>query len=294
MGISVRQMAAFISVAQSSTFAEAAEKMHLSQPALSSAIKKLEQTLGGQLFSRSTRKVQLSHEGAEFYPLAKRLLQDWNDATTDIQNLFAMRRGRLMIAAMPSFANSLLPMLLKQFRDKWPEINLNIEDVVMESVIEKVHQSRAEIGFTFEPEHHEGLEFVAMMKDDFIAVLAPDHRLTKSPSVSWQMMSPFPFVAMNRGSAIRNWMEEFAHQRGIQLSIVAQANQLSTLGECVKNHLGISVVPGICRAQFSRAGLICMPIEGENLSKNIGMIKATRKALSVPAQALWDMSLKFA
>ena len=74
MNVSYRQLQAFVQVAQSSTFAEAAQKMCLSQPALSSAIKKMEEQVGGALFSRTTRKVQLSPEGQDFLPTAIRLM----------------------------------------------------------------------------------------------------------------------------------------------------------------------------------------------------------------------------
>lgn len=108
MSISYRNMLAFIRVAESATFAEAAEKLHLTQPALSSAIKKMEEQLGGKLFSRSTRRVSLTPEGQTLLPNAKRLVNEWDETFHDMQNLFAMQQGKLTIAAMPSFAESKL------------------------------------------------------------------------------------------------------------------------------------------------------------------------------------------
>ena len=90
MSISYRNMLAFIRVAESATFAEAAEKLHLTQPALSSAIKKMEEQLGGKLFSRSTRRVTLTPEGHTLLPTARRLVNEWDETYHDMQNLFAM------------------------------------------------------------------------------------------------------------------------------------------------------------------------------------------------------------
>ena len=286
--VTYKQLSAFINVAKSNTFAEAAEKVHLSQPALSTSIKTLETTLGGRLFSRTTRKVQLSQEGAEFFPIALRLLQDWDNAVGDMKSLFAMQRGNLTIAAMPSFSISLLPKIIKKFHLKWNAIKISVIDIVMESVISSVQQGRAEIGFTFETEQLDGLTFQPIIKNKFIAVVHPEHSISKHPEVDWNTLSRFDFVAMNRGSNMRNWIDQFVSENSIALSVVAEANQLATLGEFVKCDLGVSVVPGICEAQFSNSGLTCIPIVNGNIEKNIGMIRQSRKALSVPAQALWD------
>lgn len=287
--LSYKQLQCFITLAQSSTFAEAAEKVHLSQPALSTSIKKLEAYLGGPLFSRTTRKVELSHEGREFVPIARRLMHDWEHAIADMQELFAMQRGRLTIAAMPSFASSILPGVLKSFHQKWQAINLTIRDVVMEEVIHLVREGRAEIGFTFENEQLEGLDFQPLINNNFIAVVASNHPLSNKQNITWKQLSNYPFVAMNRGSSVRKWIESFVEQQKITLNIVAEANQLATLGECVKQDLGVSVVPGICQQQFNHKELVCLPIRGENLVRRIGMIKASRKTLSVPAETLWQL-----
>ncbi|GAA0857370.1 LysR family transcriptional regulator [Aliiglaciecola litoralis] len=286
--ISYKQLNAFLTLAQSNTFAEAAEKIHLSQPALSSAIKKMEQVLGGKLFSRSTRKVALSREGIEFVPIARRLVHDWDTGVKDMQELFAMKRGKLTLAAMPSFASSLLPGILKSFQQHWQGINISIEDVVMEDVIGLVREGRAEIGFTFETELLQGLAFFPLMDNEFIAVMSSHHPLSKNKQLNWKQLAAHRFVAMNRGSSIRQWIDAFTAERGLTLDIVTEANQLSTLGELVKHDMGISVVPGICKQQFSHNDLVCRPISGANLRKKVGMIKTSRKSLSVPAQALWD------
>ena len=131
MDVSYRQIKAFVEVAKSSTFAEAAVNLHLTQPALSSAIKKMEEQLGGKLFQRNTRNVSLTPEGEVLFPNALRLLHDWDNTFSDIQNLFAMAKGQLTICAMPSFAESHLPNILSVFHQRIPNVNLRIVDVVM-------------------------------------------------------------------------------------------------------------------------------------------------------------------
>ncbi len=117
--MTVKQLRAFLAVAQSLSFAQAGERLHLSQPALSLAIKSLEESLGGPLLERTTRSVSLTPEGETLLPLALRLLADW-DNTKMLRQHFTLQLGKVSIAAMPSFAGNLLPLVLKTFRERHP------------------------------------------------------------------------------------------------------------------------------------------------------------------------------
>ena len=101
-------------MARTQSFAEAAVLVHLSQPALSIAIRNLEEAVGGRLLARSTRRLSLTPEGEAFLPVAERLLEDWDSALRDLHNLFSMRRGKLTLAAMPSFSSNQLPQIVER------------------------------------------------------------------------------------------------------------------------------------------------------------------------------------
>lgn len=289
--VSFRQLQIFVCIAQSATFAQAAEKMCLSQPALSSAIKKMESQLGGLLFSRTTRKVELSPEGRQFLPVAERLIGDWQEAFSDLHNLFSLGRGKLSIAAMPSFAAGLLPGILQQFKTEFPNIKLSVADVVMESVIKDVQAGRAEIGFSFEHEKMDGLEFHPILTDNFIAVLPINHPLSENKVLSWSQIALYPFVAMNKGSAIRQWIDSFMELNHLSLNIVVEASQLATLGQFVKHDLGVSVVPALCKEQMLSKDLVCLKIHQSGLSKRVGIIKQKNGNLSQVAASFWQWTV---
>ncbi|OFC71689.1 LysR family transcriptional regulator [Alteromonas confluentis] len=288
MSISYRNMLAFIRVAESATFAEAAEKLHLTQPALSSAIKKMEEQLGGKLFSRSTRRVTLTPEGHTLLPTARRLVNEWDETYHDMQNLFAMQQGKLTIAAMPSFAESKLPALLNDYHRQFSNIRLRVLDVVMEATIENVLQGNAEIGFTFEPEVHDGLIFTPLFTDEFVAVMYPGHTLASEYMISWHELLRYPFIAMNRGSAVRRWTEHVAQDIG-QLNIIAETGQLGSVGQFIAQGMGISVVPAICQSQMENRGLKCRAIKDNPLKKSVGMVRSQRTGLSVAAEEFWRL-----
>ncbi|MBL4631186.1 MAG: LysR family transcriptional regulator [Paraglaciecola sp.] len=290
--VSFRQLQIFVSIAQSHTFAQAAEKMCLSQPALSSAIKKMELQLGGLLFSRTTRKVELSPEGRQFLPVAVRLIGDWQEAFSDLHNLFSLGQGKLSIAAMPSFAAGLLPGILQQFTSEFPNIKLSVADVVMESVIKDVQAGRAEIGFSFEHDKLDGLEFYPILTDNFIAVLPANHPLSEHHILSWSQIALYPFVAMNKGSAIRQWIDSYMEINHLSLNIVVEASQLATLGQFVKHDLGVSVVPALCQEQMLTKDLLCRKIHQSGLRKRVGIIRQKKGNLSSVAESFWKWTLK--
>ncbi|WP_102796778.1 LysR family transcriptional regulator [Bowmanella denitrificans] len=284
--VSLRQLQIFVQLADSRSFAEAASRLHLSQPALSIAIRKFEEAVGGNLFSRSTRQVELTPEGRAFLPVAQRLLHDWDEAFTDLHNLFAMQRGKLTLAAMPSFANSLLPEVLQAFHQQYPNINISLLDMVMERVIDAVLDGRAELGIIFEAQHMPGLDFTPLFDDSFVVILPLAHALQHRAALGWQDLQGQPYVAMNRGSTIRAWCEQAQQETGVQVSVVAEASQLSTVGQLVAAGLGVSVVPAICQQDMQRRGLCTLPLQHQGGAKRVGIIHRSRSNLSVPARQL--------
>jgi LysR family carnitine catabolism transcriptional activator len=287
MPVSYKNMLAFVSVAQASTFAEAAEKLYLSQPALSTSIKNMEAQLGGQLFARTTRKVMLTPEGKAFLPTAKRLIADWDGALNDVQNLFSVQQGRLTLAAMPSFAEGHLASILQIYHQQHPNIRLRVIDVVMEQAIEAVQSKRADIGFVFEPENLQGLEFYPLLTDNFCVVMSQNDAASKLRSVSLSQVASQPLVTTNIGSSIRRWIDAVFAAHSLDTNIIADASQLGTIGQLVKRGLGWSIVPQLCEQQMQAKGLVCLPLEGNLLQKSVGMITSSKDGLSSAAKQLW-------
>ncbi len=286
VNITVKHLKAFVAVAKTGSFAEASGLIHLSQPAISITIKNLEDIVGGRLLARSTRTLSLTPEGEAFLPVAQRLLQDWDEALSDVHNLFAMRRGKLGIAAMPSFAYSLLPAALAQYRAQYPQVNIVVHDIVAESVVEMVLQGRVEIGVTFDPRDTADLAFTPLFDDEFIAVLPQGHPLATGREVSWPELQAYSFIGLQKPSGLRELLERVLADNDIQLSFEVEAHQLGTIGRMVECGLGISVVPALCRSQMETFGLQCRPIVGPDLHRQVGIVTRHRYPLSSAAEAM--------
>jgi len=286
MNVSVKQLRAFVAVAETGSFAQACEQLNISQPALSIAVKNLEDEVGGSLFLRSTRSLSLSPEGSAFLPTAQRLLRDWSDAFTDLQRLYSLQQGKLTIAAMPSFASTRLPAVLATYRQQFPNIDIAVRDIVMEELIEAVRAGRVELGVAFEPDDSEGLEFEALFTDRFVAVLPEAHPLLARSRLRIKDLLGDTVITLNRGSSTRRWTEAAFARESLSPPAIFEAFQLTTVGAMAAAGLGVALVPALCEEQMHQLGARCKPISGRCIERRVGIIRRRRQQLSSAAVAM--------
>ena len=289
MNVTIKQIRCFIAIAKLQSFAEAAEQVHLSQPALSVAMKNLEQTIGGKLFTRSTRSLALTPEGETFLPIAQGLLSNWDSALNDLSDRFNLKTGKLIIAAMPSFASTELPLQLKNFRDLYPNIDIKIHDVLAEQAVTMVRNGQVELALSFDPGHLEDLIFEPLFNDNFIAAVPQNHMLANQTTINWQQLSNQPFIALQHPSSIRHLIEKSLQAQGLSLSIEFETNQLATIGQMVAMGLGVSAMPSLCKAQLIAQGAVCKTLTSPTVSRRVGIIYRRRYPLSSTAQAFNEL-----
>lgn len=288
MDITIKQLKAFVAVAQTRSFAEAGERLHLSQPALSIALKNMEDVVGGKLLARTTRTLSLTPEGEAFLPSAQRLLADWDNAISDLHNLFAMRRGKLTIASMASFSINKLPQALQHFRAHYPHINITVQDVVAEEVVDMVQKGRVEVGITFDLEEFDDLHFQPLFADKFYLVAPNGHPLLQKKDVTWQDLQDHPFIALQRPSAMRQMIDQTTAERGVTLTVEFEAQQLSSIGAMVASNLGISVIPSLAVQQMQNLGAQTRLLTRPQVNRQVGILTRRRYPLSSAANALVD------
>ncbi|MEY8247646.1 MAG: LysR family transcriptional regulator [Bermanella sp.] len=284
--VTFKQVRAFVAVVRSRSFAEAAAQIHLSQPALSIAIKNLEESVGGQLLTRTTRSFALTPEGESFYPSAQRLLNEWDTALQDLNNRFSLRTGNITIASMPSFASNLLPAALRQFKAQHPKVKVALHDVIAEEVVRMVRTGQAEVGVSFNPGSHDDLIFTPLFNDHFMAILPPKHPLAAQPSIELRQLIEHELITLQAPSQVRQLISDTLARDALAFNPALEAHQLVTIGRMVANGLGVSIVPALCEQQMREVGAVCRPLSHTGLSQHVGIITRRRYPLSAAAQAL--------
>jgi LysR family carnitine catabolism transcriptional activator len=286
MNITVKQLRAFVAVARTHSFTEACVQVHLSQPALSVAIKNLEEALGGPLLSRTTRTLALTPEGEAFLPTAQRLLAELDEALEEMHNRFALFRGKVAIAAMPFVASSYLPDVLKAFRNLHPKINLTVHDVIAEEVVDMVRRGRVEVGIAFDPGESDDLNFDPLYVDQFVGVVPADCELASSDQVSATALLEHDFIVLQRPSSVRLLVEETLESIGITALPQLETHQLTTIGRMVSRGLGVSIMPSLCTEQMQELGAVCKPLVSPVISHAVGVVTRSRYPLSTAAREM--------
>lgn len=291
MNVSINQIQAFCAVARTSSFAQAAVLLHVTQPAISIAIKNLEAYLGGDLLIRSTRSITLTPEGEAFYPIAQRLLADWEQSLQDVKNHFQLLRGKLEIAAMPTYATNILPSVLAKYNAKYPDINLTVHDIIAESVIDMVRTNRCELGITFEPADAPDLRFTPLYEDKFVAILPPGHPLLSEHKLHWSALLDYPHISLQKPAGTRAMIDKALAAQGMHIHPTFESHQLVSIGRFVRENLGLSVIPSTSSSQMKEMGLKLRPISSPTIKHKVGIVTKLHQPISSAASAMQSLLL---
>ena len=286
MNPSIQQLRVFVAVAHSRSLAEASERVHLSQPAISIALRKLEENVGGALFARTTRQLALTPEGEAFLPVAVRLLNDWNEAFEDLNDQFSKQRGKVTVAALPTLAAGLFPRVIKLFHEAYPRINLSLHDVLAEQINQMVREGRADLGLSVPPSDAEDLTFEPVLEDSYVVVCPCGHPLLAQSAVAWSQLAAYPFIGINRLSSSRQDIDRLMQSVGERLDILCDARQIATVGRMVAAGLGISVLPSLSFRQIAADGIEYRPLVEPTIRRELGIILSRRHPPSAATSAL--------
>ena len=270
--MTLKQLKAFLVLARTLNYANAANELCLSQSALSLSIKTLEEELGGKLFKRNTRRVEITTEGQSLIPYAKKLLANWEDMEKDVKQRFKLNRGTLNIASMPFATHAVLPEVMHDFAQQHPNISFSIHDITNEKIIEKVQEGIFEIGICFEPKPNDQLIFQPLFNEDFLALLPKHHVLAKQKSVTWLELCSCPFVTLQNPSIIRHVIEEHCAALQVVLDLKVECHQISSLSHFVAYGMGVSAIPRHFQKFIDLEKNVLVEIEDNQAQLAVGII----------------------
>ena len=243
MNVTVRQISAFLSVAQTGSFTAAATRLHLTQSAVSVLVSELEGQFGLRLFHRTTRLVQLTDAGREFCPVAEKVLADLTNALASSKELVAKRRGRVTVAATPLMASIWLPKIIGEYAAMYPGIKVILQDTLASLIQPKVRDAEVDFGIgTFE---RSGRELVAepFMADTLVLACPAGHPLAGKASVAWQDLAGHPFISLTPDNSVGQLIKKCRIDAGLELQDAYEVAYLSTVVGMVDAGLGVAVLP---------------------------------------------------
>jgi DNA-binding transcriptional LysR family regulator len=238
MNPDLRQIRAFITVAQLGSFTRAASLLNLSQPALTVQIRNLEEALGVRLFDRNTRTVSLTRMGRELVPALQRIVRDLDAVVAEAKDVAAQRHGIVRLAALPSFAAGVLPEIIAQFREANPKISFVIHDVIASGVIAQVREEQVDLGLTGGRILDPDFEVLHTTQDHMHVVYPVGHSFGDMEQIDVEVLTRHPLILMHPATSVRAVVDAAFHADGRLPVIAAEATYMSTAVGMVRAGLG--------------------------------------------------------
>ena len=239
----LRQLRYFVAVAEELHFGRAARKLHISQPPLSVQIRHLEEELGVALFSRK-RRVELTAAGEEFLRYVRGALQQLQQGVRSAQRVERGERGQLSVGFISSTASTFMPWLLRVFRERYPDVELVLNEDDTWTQFRALAEGRLAVGVVRGPVNSPGLVGTTVLTEPLIAALPATHRLARRRRIAVSSLAGEPFVMVPRQiGALHDEIMRLCTKAGFSPHVAQVALQLHIVASLVSANVGVALLP---------------------------------------------------
>lgn len=293
MNLSLQQVTAFLRVAETGSFSRAAVDLGIAQPSVSRTIQSAEKVLGGLLFDRDTRNLQLTPLGTELLPISRRLVAEFDSSFGELIQFRDGWRGRIVVAALPSIAGALLPNAIAAFQHEHPNVEVTIKDALSTPVIEAVLMGVADLGLTVQPTPSVKLKYRELLTDEFLLICRGDVGLPERQPAQWSVFAEHPFVAMSPASSVRSFTDAALLQARVSIRQLYECAHLSTTIRLVAAGLGITALPRLTLPSLIIDNLEVRQLVRPVIKRSLGVVTRVNRPLT-PLSAAFLSALESA
>lgn len=277
-----QNLQAFVKVAEHRSFSDAAESLHITQPAVSKRIAALESQLDCKLFDRISRTVQLTEAGAALLPKAEGILQSVKEAKRSINDLQGEISGDLSIGISHHIGLHRLPPVLQAFSRRYPKVHFEIEFMDSEEAYEQVTHGRIELGLvTLDPTGNSPLVGQPVWRDDLVVSVASNHPLASLDQIDLQTLSKHTAILPGLNTYTGQIIKSLFRQYGLKLDVSMSTNYLETIKMMVSIGLGWSVLPHT----MIDASITTLKVDNLKMNRTLGYVFHQKRSFSNAAHA---------
>lgn len=286
MEVQIGQLRCFLAVAEERHFTRAARELGLAQPSVSALVRRLEADVGSELFHRTKGRITLTAAGEALLPYARRIVADVEAAETQLHEVGDLGRGRIAVGATPSLTASLVPPVLARFHAAYPRIELALREAGSDDLVSAVEEGAVDVALVILPVRHEILETQALLREELVLAVAPDHALARRKTIAVADLRDVPLVMFREGYDLRSATEAACREAGFAPTFAIEGGEMDGVLRLTAAGLGAAIVPSIVVAQAPalRAVRIAQPA----LTRTIGLAHRRDRRLSRASQELVD------
>lgn len=283
----IQNIRAFLMVAETRSFSRAAEKLFITQPAISKRISTLEYSLDCQLFDRLGKNIQLTQAGEALIPSYQRILAEIEESKRIISTLRTQVSGHLKFGTSHHIGLHRLPPILKQYTNQYPQVELDIRFMDSEQAAALILKGDIELALITLPDDIENqLSTIPIWTDTMYCMVAKDHVLAKQKDVTIKQLSEHGVLLQAQSTHTRDIIDQ-ALKLNTNIKVIMESNYLETIKAMIQNGLGWGVLPG----SMIDDSLHCLKIKGVKMERHLGVLRHASRTLSSSANALLE-SLK--
>jgi len=280
----------FLAVAEDRSFSRAAERLHLTQPAVTKRIKRLEENLATLLFDRIGRRVELTQGGQLLLPRARSLLQEIADTRRMLENLNDQVSGSLQLATSHHVGLHRLAPVLKTFSDRYPDVQLDIRFEDSEAAHDLVRRGDSELAVvTLDPKGPVDLAYLPLWDDPLTFIVARDHPLAGRPRLSLAELARYPAILPGLATYTGRIVAELFRTRQIEISAPLSTNYLETISMLTGTGLGWSLLP---RSMLTDE-LVPLTTDAPSQHRTLGCVTSPARSRSNAADAFIQILERF-
>jgi DNA-binding transcriptional LysR family regulator len=285
----LNDLLAFRAVAELNNFRKAAESVHLSQPAFSRRIDKLEQALGVRLLERTTRRVMLTAVGRDFERKVRQLLDELDATLLGIRGVAVTHMGEVTVACVPSTVHYYLSEVIRRYHERSPKVRVKVLDASANEVLAAVARGEADFGLNFIGAQEGELDFKPLVEERFVAACRRDHPLATMRRISWAQLAQHEYISVGRTSGNRVLLDQALAGVPGRPQAIYEAQHVTTALGLVEAGLGVAAVPSMAMPGPDHPLLVSVPLIEPVITRKVGLIRRRGRSLSPAAQQLFDL-----
>lgn len=263
-----RQLRAFQELARQGSFTAAARNLNLTQSAVSHSIKALERTLETALFERLGKTVRLTRAGETLLPHADRILSRMVRAQDELQVLDRPGHGRLRIGATVTISQFVLPSVLRELRESYPEFDISVTTDDSRGLMGLLETGDIDVAVAMETSFSEKLRRERLFEDQIQMALSPLHPLAGKKDISMDDVTRESFIFYNQARETFRLLEQQSLQRGMRLKTALQVGSMAAIKEMAKIGMGIGLLsPWVAEQEIASGSLVFRPLPWDNLTR---------------------------
>ena len=271
----IRQLRAFLAIAEANTFTAGARRVGITQAAISMQIRQLEDEVGLPIFTRTPRRVILTEAGEYLLERARKIMREHDSALAEIAEVAGAEHGRLRIgSASATFATHQLPLIIQQLKEKFKNADLSVSSGTSEKLVDKIMHGEIDMAFVSLPVDNLNITTESLFSDEIVAIAHPKHPLAKEKLISAATLAGEKLILGEQGGNTRRMIDEFFNAANVRPNITMELSRQQAINQMVENTLGVGMAGAkSVSKEIADGKLISWFIEGAEIKWDLGLAR---------------------